>query len=73
MLNHVGHNRLVDTINMNLFHPDVRRISTLVINACDCQKDKQSRGYGQLPPRNVNMIPFESVCVDVIGPRTVNI
>ena len=37
-----------------------------------CQKFKKKRKrYGKLPPKQVDLIPWECVCVDLVGPYTV--
>ena len=33
---------------------------------------KKKKIYGKLPPKNVELIPCDTVCVDLIGPYTVN-
>ena len=42
-------------------------------NACPtCQRFKKKRKkYGRLPPKDVSMIPWETVCIDLVGPYTV--
>ena len=74
MLNHCGQSKLYETIRLNFYNPDLHRTCTAVVNACDCQKDKPiSRGYGHLPPRTATMIPFQTVCVDLIGPWKIDV
>ena len=32
---------------------------------------KQKKKYGELPPKDVELIPLDTVCIDLIGPYTV--
>ena len=70
MLVHVGGNRLADTIAMLFYHPRLRDVSKEIVQHChECQQEKLSqRGYGHLPPRNVELQPWRNVAVDLIGP-----
>ena len=46
---------------------------TAFTKACPtCQrfKKKRKKCYGQLPPKKVSMIPWETICIDLVGPYT---
>ncbi len=46
-------------------------IRSLTKSCKSCQVDKRrSRKYGHLPPKTVYTIPWECLCVDLIGPYT---
>lgn len=69
-LGHVGQNRLVDTMQQHLYHPDLRqRVRTLVTTCDSCQRFKQvGRGHGHTAGREVSTHPWREVAVDSIGP-----
>ena len=68
MLNHTSQPRLYNTINIDLYNPKLRLICNIIVDKCPCKRDRHSRGYGHLPPRDMEIIPFDTVCVDLIGP-----
>ena len=73
-LNHVGITRLFDTIHMNFVHLKMYRTCMEVCNPCDCQVDESpSNSYGELPAKNVTMVPWQTVAVDLIGPWNIKI
>ena len=38
----------------------------------NCQRfKKKKKKYGKLPPKNVVLIPWDTVCIDLVGPYTV--
>ena len=48
-------------------------INTYVKKCTICQKyKKKHKKYGKLPPKNSTMIPWDTVCVDLVGLYTVN-
>jgi hypothetical protein len=70
MLCHPGVNRLEDTIRQ---HFTWQSLSNHVKDACKkchtCQITKQtSAKYGHLPVKENNLKPWETLCVDLIGP-----
>ena len=75
VLNHVGMTKLIDTIATHLYHPDLRSQAQEVVQRCPvCQRYKLSGpGYGQLPPRDALLVPWEEVAVDLIGPWHINV
>ena len=37
-----------------------------------CQRfKKKKKKYDKLPPKNVELIPWDTVCIDLVGPYTV--
>ena len=72
-LQHPGHTRLEETINATMYWKGMRTtIRTLVRNCKSCQVNKRRKRwkYGKLPPKNVITNPWETLCVDCIGPYT---
>ena len=46
-------------------------IATFVKAYTTCQRfGKQRKKYGKVPHKTVNMIPWETVCIDLVGPCT---
>ena len=70
VLNHVGMTRLHLTISTHFYHPQLRQTVDRIVQECPiCQKYKLAGpGYGQLPPRNAPLVPWDEVAVDLIGP-----
>ena len=67
-LGHCGINRLYDTIRAHFYIPGLK-------NRCEafrcrnCQMNKLvGPGYGDLPPRQAPLLPWNEVAVDLIGP-----
>jgi hypothetical protein len=75
MLGHVGATRLFSTIAAHLSHPQLRqRVEAHVGTCITCKEMKLAgRGYGQLPPREAKLLPFEEIACDSIGPWTIPI
>jgi transposase InsO family protein len=73
VLGHCGITRLYDTIRTHCYHPHLKRKCELL--HCDaCQLNKQlGAGYGELPPREAPLVPWDEVCVDLIGPWKIEI
>ena len=67
VLGHYGVNRLYDTIRTHFYYPNLRQMCEEY--KCEmCQKNKLlGAGYGHLPPRHANLMPWEEVMVDLIG------
>lgn len=74
-LDHPGTTRLRETIATNFYHPRLQSIIDDITKRCDtCQRYKlPQRGYGHLPPRQVSMVPWQNVAVDLIGPWSITI
>ncbi len=75
VLGHLGRSRLFDTISTHLYNSQLRNKIDDYVSRCDeCQRKKQlQRGYGELPPREANIHPWRDICVDLIGPWTLQI
>ena len=69
-LNHAGENKLKETYSVHFFTPKLSEITYEVCKACEiCQKNNLSNhNYGLLPPRTVDMQPWHTVAVDLVGP-----
>ncbi len=69
---HPGINRTEMTINQYLYWPKLRDTVMDVCSKCDvCQRTKKStQQYGHLPEKEAEAIPWERLCVDLIGPYT---
>ena len=74
-LNHVGSNRLYQTIRMWFVHPQLKASCESHTKTCDaCQKDKLfGRGYGELSERDIPIAPFSEIAVDLIGPWSIHV
>ena len=72
-LQHPGASRMEKTLGSVVYWPnmskDIRRLCT----TCKlCQLVKRTKGkYGKLPPKDVKLRPWHTVCVDYIGPFTI--
>jgi hypothetical protein len=71
-LQHPGHTCLKETINAAMYWKGMRTTIRSLTKSCRfCQINKRwSRKYGHLPPKTVYTIPWECLCVDLIGPYT---
>ena len=36
-----------------------------------CQRFKKKKKYDKLPPKNAELIPWDTLCIDLVGPCTV--
>jgi len=68
VLGHSGKTRLYDTIRARFHHPRLKH----AIDNFDCPQCQGTKvlgqGYGHLPPRHVNITPWNEVAIDLIGP-----
>lgn len=73
LLGHAGKTRVYDSIRRVFYHPQLkRRVDEYTCEVC--QKAKlQNAAYGELPPREVPMAPWEEVHIDLIGPWKVRV
>jgi hypothetical protein len=71
-LQHLGHTCLEETMNTAMYWKGMRTTIRSLTKSCkSCQVNKrQSQKKGHLPPRTVYTIPWECLCVDLIGPYT---
>jgi hypothetical protein len=72
-LQHPGHTRLEETLKQAMYWTDMRSSIRQFVKQCkSCQVNKRSKhSYGKLPPKLVLKIPWEALCVDLIGPYTI--
>ncbi len=70
---HPGNKRLYEQIHQRYHNRDLRRYIDN-FNCDYCQRNKlDGKGYGLLPEREVQSIPFEECAVDLIGPWVVQV
>jgi hypothetical protein len=69
---HPGHTCLKEMMNTAMYWKGMRTTIWSLTKSCrSCQINKrQSQKYGHLPPKTVYTIPWECLCVDLIGPYT---
>ena len=68
VLGHAGIRKMKDSISNHFYHPDLSaRIEKYNCDAC--QRNKVlGPGYGELPPRDAPLMPWDEVALDLIGP-----
>jgi transposase InsO family protein len=72
-LGHCGTNRLYDTLRAHFVYPKLKeRCVGYVCQTCQMNK-LIGPGYGELPPREAPLLPWNEVAVDLIGPWTMDI
>ena len=73
MLRHPGATRLYKTLNRRFYIKGLRhKVNQLVRRCSICQKYKKAkRKYGKLPAKQSETTPWDTVCVDLVGPYTV--
>jgi hypothetical protein len=71
-LQHPGQTHLKETMNTAMYWKGMRTTIRSLTKSCrSCQINKRrSQKYGHLPPKTVYTIPWECLCVDLIGPYT---
>jgi hypothetical protein len=69
-LNHIGMTRLHEMIATHFHHPRLKvRVEQQVANCDACQRNKAiGPGCGELPERDAQLLPWNEVAVDLIGP-----
>ena len=74
ILCHPGINRTEESIGQHLWWPKMRHHITQFVQSCPtCQKNKRKqKKYGHLPPKEAEAIPWDKMCIDLIGPYTIN-
>ncbi len=67
---HPGINRTEETIGQHLWWPSMRDHITNYVKTCPtCQRNKRKqKKYGLLPPKDAEAIPWDKLCIDLIGP-----
>jgi hypothetical protein len=73
-LQHPGHSRLEETMRSVMYWKGMRTTIRRYVKSCrPCQVNKRhSQKYGHLPPKLVIKTPWKALCVDLIGPYTLN-
>ena len=73
-LQHPGHSRLEETMRSVMYWEGMRRTIRSYTKSCkSCQVNKRhSQKYGHVPPKLVITTPWRVLCVDLIGPYTLN-
>ncbi len=73
-LQHPGHSRLEETTRPVMYWKRMLRTIRSYVKSCrSCQVNtKHSQKYGHVPPKLVITTPWEELCVDLIGPYTLN-
>jgi transposase InsO family protein len=67
---HPGINRTEESIGQHLWWPKMREHITNYVKICPlCQRNKRKQKlYGFLPPKLAEAIPWDVLCIDLIGP-----
>jgi hypothetical protein len=62
-------------MGMHLYHPHLRSVAERITENCDaCQGEKlPGPQYGHMPPQEANILPWEEVALDLIGPWTIKV
>ena len=70
---HPGEARMHKTLSSTLYWEKMEdQIRQFVKQCPTCERfKKQKKKYGHIPPKNVELIPWDTVCIDLIGPYTV--
>ena len=70
VLGHPGETRTELTIKQHFTWKNLRKTVQQVCARCDaCQRTKRNKKkYGHIPPKQAETIPWETLCIDVIGP-----
>jgi hypothetical protein len=71
-LQHPGRTHLEETMNTAMYWKGMRTTIQSLTKSCrSCQVNKRrSQKYGHIPPKTVYTIPWECLCVNLIGPYT---
>ncbi len=67
---HPGINRIEETIGQHFYWPKMREQITNKVSTCTmCQtQKKQSKKYGLLHEKDAEAMPWDRLCVNLIGP-----
>jgi transposase InsO family protein len=67
---HPGINRTEETIGQHLWWPKQREFITQYVKRCPtCQRNKRKKlSYGHVPAKEAETVPWDKLCVDLIGP-----
>ena len=68
-----GMNRTHETIAQHSYWPKLKDDCENLVKHCPtCQRNKRkAKSYGLLPPQNAEAIPWDHLCIDLIGPYTI--
>jgi hypothetical protein len=71
-LQHPGHTRLKEMMNAAMYWKGMHTTIRSLTKSCKSRQvnKRRSQKYGHLPPKTVYTIPWECLCVDLIGPYT---
>ena len=60
---------------MHFYHSNLRMRIESLVKSCDaCQHFKlPGKGYGELPPSEAQLAPWQEIAVDLIGPWSINV
>ncbi|MGH7974604.1 MAG: hypothetical protein ACREBR_03695 [bacterium] len=74
MTGHIGSSKLLSTIKSHFHFPGISNfVEEYCRNCRPCQENKTARGYGHLPAKDAEIVPWTEVCVDLIGPWPISI
>ena len=70
---HPGINRTEESISQHVWWNKMRDQITNHVKSCPtCQRNKRKqKKYGLLPPKEAEAIPWDKLCIDLIGPYTI--
>src|SRR5210317_2612573 len=70
---HPGITRMIKTIRQHFTWPKLDNdVEKICISCRTCQLTKKTKKkYGHLPPKEAEAIPWDTLCIDLIGPYTV--
>ncbi len=73
-LQHPGHTQLEEKMKATMYWKGMRTSIRSLTKSCRaCQVNKKWKlKYGHLPPKTVVTVPWRGLCVDLIGPYTLN-
>ncbi len=73
-LQHPGHTRLEETMKSAIYWKGMRKTVRSITKSCkSCQVNiKRTRKYWHLPSKIVISTPWEALCVNLVGPYTLN-
>ena len=67
-----GSDRTELTIRQHLYWENMQADIRAHVRTCDtCQKTKKYKKYGHLPEKTAEAVPWERLCIDLIGPYTI--
>ena len=70
VLSHTGYVMIYGTISYLMYHPKLKeRCQARILPRDSCQRTKvPGRGYGHLPPRDANNMPWQEITIDLVDP-----